>query len=502
MAPPWFKAAASTQTFTIVDSYEDGDINEYSGDTGSFSVSSPNSPSAVEGSNVLESTASGQINSASGLDNYLSKGDSPAEIHIYLTSGSNDVEIFYGLENESSSFPADVYRIRLDAGNGNLLLIERSGGSNNQLDADTSVSFPTGEWLRLKIEWQSDDSHAVTLYDSNDNQVGNQLTATSTANSGSGVGYRESSGNTAYYDYYHYESSGSGGWSSLSTMPTGVEASAVAYDDTNDVAYVCGGMTGYPDNPTAESTVQAYDVPADSWSTKTSMSTARRYAQAFFDGTYVYVLGGQDGDGNNTLSIERHDPSADSWSTLSETCPDIVSRSSIFYDGTYAYIVGMIDPNDSSSRKAVYRYDPSAGSFTRMADMPTSRSDLTTAWDGSYAYAIGGRDSDNNRLAAVEQYDPSADSWDGTVSDMPTNRSHLTSFYDGTYVYAVGGWDGSSSFGTVERYDPSTDSWEAVSTLPSERRNANVWYGPSNGYAAGGYESSSQTEADTTFRYD
>jgi N-acetylneuraminic acid mutarotase len=174
------------------------------------------------------------------------------------------------------------------------------------------------------------------------------------------------------------------------------------------------------------STVEQYDPATDSWSTRHSLPTARRYlaVSATSDGD-IYAIGGdiQSGAGELTVgTVEVYNPSSDSWSSK--------------------------------------------------ASMPTARSMLSAAQaqDGKI-YAVGGITGANGLpLATVEQYDPVNDSWT-TRSSLPMAEfgSALVAMSDGN-LYLMGGesnGDGSGSLNAVYAYNPLSDTWITVPPLPA-----------------------------------
>jgi hypothetical protein len=148
-------------------------------------------------------------------------------------------------------------------------------------------------------------------------------------------------------------------------MPTPLQSYGAV---VNGILYVPGGESG----GYCVSTVEAYNPTNNTWSTKSSMPTARCHTAVVACNGIIYVLGGTDTDGyfeyNN---VEAYDPATDTWSVRSP--------------------------------------------------MPTARRHLAASAVNGLIYAIGGDDGTKD-LTTVEVYDPVADTWTSGLS-LPEPRA-------------------------------------------------------------------------------
>ena len=125
---------------------------------------------------------------------------------------------------------------------------------------------------------------------------------------------------------------GSNSWSTRANMPGGVR-SATAAEVHNNKAYVIGG------NPTTDR-VEEYDATSNSWSVKTSMPTDRSGISAVNLNGEIYVAGGFDGT-SYLATLEKYDPTADSWSGSLDTIATAVSKAAmVTIDGLIYHIGG------------------------------------------------------------------------------------------------------------------------------------------------------------------
>jgi hypothetical protein len=250
---------------------------------------------------------------------------------------------------------------------------------------------------------------------------------------------------------------------------------------TDGKIYAVGG---FDEDPKVLASVERYDPSADSWSRVSSMSNNRSRTTAAASGGYIFALGGYRDNNDPTSIVEKYDASADSWTTVSSMPTARYSTASAAVNGNI-YVIGGNDGLGAVS--TVEKYDVSADSWTTVSSMPTARDELAaTAIDGEI-YAIGGDDG-NGAVATVEKYDPSTDSWT-TVSSLNTARYRTAAASLNGKVYVMGGDDG-TNLRSVEIYDPSADSWTFGKDLVTERRSHGAAFTQEEAFVSGGYSSS------------
>lgn len=185
----------STIPDTIVDSFEDGDLSEYSGDTGGWVVNNNKPVCDIDsGSYSAKSDFSSsytEIVSTSGLSEYPSQGDL-LYYYIHFDNGfsnnsSANARVKYGCQSETKG--SDCYRVEFEVNNGTMTLFAdgANSGSDILLDEATSVSYPEDEFLELKIPWNTDGSMSPTLQDLDGNQIAS-ISGTDTSYTSGGIG--------------------------------------------------------------------------------------------------------------------------------------------------------------------------------------------------------------------------------------------------------------------------------------------------------------------------
>lgn len=197
---------------SVVDDFEDDNINEYSGDTGSATVQS----SVVqEGSQALESTppdSSHWISSTSGLDSYLSRGDR-CRCHIrYAQADGGEVVVGFHRQTEggtgNSNSNEGGYYLWLRPASNDLILRKVNGSSNIDLAAIT-VSTSTDTWYDLELEPLSDGTINFGLYETDGTEI-NSGSVSDSDHSGGGIALganNNNAGTACYFDFYRIQDS-------------------------------------------------------------------------------------------------------------------------------------------------------------------------------------------------------------------------------------------------------------------------------------------------------
>ncbi|MFA5598979.1 MAG: kelch repeat-containing protein [Phenylobacterium sp.] len=117
---------------------------------------------------------------------------------------------------------------------------------------------------------------------------------------------------------------GGNSWEIITTSSPATKRAFACAQNVNDEIFYIGGITA--SGPT--SAVEKYNPLADSWQTLTAMPDSRFGAMSVAIGNDIYIMGGVYYDSNNRLEISsdvyRYDTVADSWSDLS-SMPSIFS---------------------------------------------------------------------------------------------------------------------------------------------------------------------------------
>ena len=225
------------------------------------------------------------------------------------------------------------------------------------------------------------------------------------------------------------------------------------------------------------SSVEIYDVQANTWASGTPMPAGRcSHAAAELDGK-IYLMGGHPAN-SNVVAFDRH---TGAWLAVAgmARCRDAPSAAVV---GGKLYVIGGED-DDNEYLHSVEAFDPETGAWAEVAPMPTARSFVGAAVLDGKIYVLGG-DSNVDAEAAVEVYDPQTDTW-ATAPSMTSARSCHGVAVLGGKIYAAGGC-GSGYLRSVEAFDAQTNSWRQVASMSTERASLCLIAAQGKLYAIGG----------------
>jgi hypothetical protein len=270
------------------------------------------------------------------------------------------------------------------------------------------------------------------------------------------------------------------------SIPEGRYLQAVAFDETQKVLAMFGGMVG---KPPATPSIELWLWPQvnGEW-TKLEVAegpVARSGAAMVFDskrGKFL-LFGGRAADGSNLDDTWELDAAKAAWTKLLPASqPSARSQHAMVYEKSTGKILlfggGQSDPNstDGSGMTAslgdTWEYAPAAQTWQRLSATPTpsSRHDSAMAWDASRNKVVlfGGMHKEN--AAALPQqdlweWDPAALAWSerATTGTWPSQRYGHALAFDGSRNQLVlfGGWD--SDYVTANNdlwdWDPASGTW-------------------------------------------
>ena len=188
---------------------------------------------------------------------------------------------------------------------------------------------------------------------------------------------------------------------------------------------------------------------------------------------YLYVTGGE-GNAGILNTVERYDPSSNTWVAVAPMRKARCGHGSAVLDG-FLYVVGG-EGVRGDEFCSVERYNPSMNLWEAMA--PMSATDMGEISDLQIIAALGGKlyvaDGDlmdeEDEPAPLLRFDPESNTW-AHVSTMinvrDTMADSFTSFVLDGKLYVTGGGTlgGISEACPWERYDPSTNEWEETPLL-------------------------------------
>lgn len=257
-------------------------------------------------------------------------------------------------------------------------------------------------------------------------------------------------------------------------------------------------------------TNEAFDSLANTWTTKTSMPTARDDISVSAVAGKIYVAGGE--VFNNCAPIdtlEEYDPIMNTWASKMPMPTHRWGASATTVNGIM-YVIGGQGPNGcQGALSTVEAYNPVSNMWATKTPMLTARFGLGVGVVNGIIYAIGGDDVNLHGLTTVEAFDPNANGGMGawttkTAMPAPGLYGFVTGVVNGK-IYVIGGSDTGvtpSGVSTVQEFDPTGNggmgSWAARQPIPGKQPGAAG--GVINGviYVVGGVAASQQEIAVST----
>lgn len=194
---------------TEIDDFEDGDVSEYSVtassyDTGNFSSStsrahmgSYSGKIAVNGGLYSPGEEYYSSGSGGGLNYYPSKGDKFYG-WIYISQNGNPPNgggVMFGWDKANET--GYCARVQSD----DTLILQKGDALSETQLASASATYYSDTWLKIEVDWQSDDTITVTTYDDAGNSLGSVSATDSDYANYSGFGWMGQGGSdtaTAY----------------------------------------------------------------------------------------------------------------------------------------------------------------------------------------------------------------------------------------------------------------------------------------------------------------
>lgn len=224
--------------------------------------------------------------------------------------------------------------------------------------------------------------------------------------------------------------------------------------------------------------VQVVTTTAGLWKTRTDLLQPRSRSAAvnFGNQGHIYVLGGENNDGNINLPVELYDSLSNRWYARA-TLAQPVSNAAAAVIGNAIYVVGGTSAAEAQTTLQVYRPGTNTTEIVSTDPLPQPRFGAGVAAVDGKLYVIGGAASNQVGTNTVFEYDPArpAGSRWRAMSPMPTARMYLgASAVNGT-IYAIGGATRAvpvNDLATVEAYNPGANSWTTLA--PMSRGRAGV----------------------------
>jgi hypothetical protein len=264
------------------------------------------------------------------------------------------------------------------------------------------------------------------------------------------------------------------GWSSKMPMPSPRAGLGAAFVDGK--VYAVGGVGGNCDGVTPCDfgplrTVESYDPGTNAWTAGPSLNVGREGAGVAALGGKTYTIGGHVPGGDPSGVVEVFDPSSsNAWTTLpeSEWMPTARAHFALVTDGTYLYALGGdTQANNLGHVATVERYNPSAHTWSTLTPMPVAGTSSGAGFLNGTIVVVG-----SDGTSRTDVYDIATDTWHDGVP-MPAQRGAMAAGVANGGLWVVGGTsNGSPAYGAWVYY-PATDrrpeGWGFGGSMPTAR---------------------------------
>jgi N-acetylneuraminic acid mutarotase len=215
--------------------------------------------------------------------------------------------------------------------------------------------------------------------------------------------------------------------------------------------------------------VERYDPSVDSWSASPPMPRARDGHCAVAVDDAIFVIGGVESLGNMqncVSSVLKFCSRTQAWSEVAPT-PEPRTNAGACVVGSNIYYLGGKGPNNSSTA-TTYCYKTQEDAWVTLAPVPEAKLyDSVCAVEG-LIYVMGGKPSHDIYTSSVHRFDPVTNSW-SEMAPMLKARSSFATFVLNGSIHVVGGHTGGRPFETVECYNAASDSWSRVASMGRDR---------------------------------
>ena len=256
-------------------------------------------------------------------------------------------------------------------------------------------------------------------------------------------------------------------WTAAAVYPIPILREAVTTLDGN--IYSFGGRSNgnYVSN--------SYKFDGTSWTSIAPLPVAQGGSMATNDGTYIYILGGEDISDRPFNTMYRYNPATNTYTTLTPFFIEVTDGVAVCLGGN---IFKMMGDTISASSNAVEIYNIATGTWTFGQGNPfDGRAGFASAFvQGNYIYIAGGRFLGNtDATTKTYRYDTATDTWsDDAIADLPQSRwAAASAFYNNGGVLA-GGYIAHGPFHQVPTasaisWDPISNAWITLPDMLGER---------------------------------
>jgi len=237
----------------------------------------------------------------------------------------------------------------------------------------------------------------------------------------------------------------------------------LAAAEINGNIIVTGGTTNGSD---ALYTTAKYDPETDSWGIGATMSYGRRFHGMVNLNGWLYVIGGEDGMGNELTGMDIQERgNGDSWTKVNLVTPEYRTRFGAAVLSNFIYAVGGRQTGITTDN--VGYWEVTYVDWMGASNMMAKREGVGVAARNGRIYAVGGFDDFGAAMSSGESLDSPTGFW-SSISNMKQVRAyHAVATWNGR-IYAIGGISSpmGSPSSSVEAFNPDNGNWDDETPFP------------------------------------
>jgi hypothetical protein len=227
--------------------------------------------------------------------------------------------------------------------------------------------------------------------------------------------------------------------------------------EPQEVAFAVGGLDNDGERMAS---MEQYDIASGVWREVAPMRKARSEMGLCEVNGELYVTGGEETGDAVLASVERYNPSLDTWSFAPAMSRPRYGHCAYAVGYTMFVLGGVMHVEGGKlTVSSVLKFDSRARTWSEVEPMPAERDCADACVVGSDIYIFGGRDDDEKVASTTYPYGTETNTW-AALAPMPDAKfRHSVCMLDGL-IYVMGGeqcYD--FCLDSVHRFDPVANSW-------------------------------------------
>eukprot|EP00931_Biecheleriopsis_adriatica_P107718 TRINITY_DN82040_c0_g1_i1.p1 TRINITY_DN82040_c0_g1~~TRINITY_DN82040_c0_g1_i1.p1 ORF type:complete len:403 (-),score=69.13 TRINITY_DN82040_c0_g1_i1:433-1641(-) len=220
-------------------------------------------------------------------------------------------------------------------------------------------------------------------------------------------------------------------------------------------------------------TMSMFDPITCEWTHPPRLAVARRCLAGALLGGHIFVLGGQDEQGQHLSTVDVFDPTTETWSSAAPMSDARSNFAVAVLDGKLFATGGM---NEYGRLNTAEVFDPCLGGWNRLPNMLDCRCCHAAAAVQGMIFVAGGYDG-MFMLRTVEVWEPAKGAWASMVSMHEARRDLAAVGLEGK-LYIVGGKKAALGGGNynvltcTEVFDTATMTWSTLPASLQKRRDS------------------------------